>query len=126
MRRVVENPCIAWDVTCGTKRKPFLYLVPKMAQITYCTVFFLRRLMGESIAIDGEGVKPIEDEGVNEGVKALLSAIRDSPGKRANELAVLIGKGVKSVERQVKTLRDSGKIEFRGAPKNGGYFVKKA
>lgn len=64
----------------------------------------LLRLMGESITIDGEGVK------------ALLSAIRDSSGKRANELVVLIGKSVQSVERYVKTLKDSGEVEFRGAP----------
>lgn len=81
----------------------------------------LLRLMGESITIDGEGVKPMEDE----GVKALLSAIRGSPGKRANELVVLIGKSVQSVERYVKTLKDFGKVEFRGAPRNGGYFMKK-
>ncbi|MBR7168717.1 MAG: hypothetical protein IKD33_07900, partial [Bacteroidales bacterium] len=47
----------------------------------------------------------------------------DFPGRRANELAVLIGKSVQSVERYVKTLKDAGKIEFRGAPKNGGYYA---
>lgn len=44
--------------------------------------------MGESIASGGEGVKLMDDEGVNEGVKALLPAIRGSSGKRANEPAV--------------------------------------
>lgn len=81
----------------------------------------LLRLMGQSIALD-EGVKLKNDEGVNEGVKLLVSVIRANPGKRANELAVLIGKSVPSVERYIKSLKDSGKIEFRGAPKNGGYF----
>ena len=81
----------------------------------------LLRLMGQSIALD-EGVKLQKDEGVNEGVKLLFSVIRTNPGKRANELAVLIGKSVQSVERYIKSLKDSGKIEFRGAPKNGGYF----
>lgn len=42
--------------------------------------------MGESIASGGEGVKSMDDEGVNEGVKALLSAICGSSRKRANEL----------------------------------------
>lgn len=82
----------------------------------------LLRLMGESIAID-EGVNEGKGEGVNEGVKTLFKAVVDFPGRRANELAALIGKSVQSVERYVKTLKDAGKIEFRGAPKNGGYYA---
>ena len=56
-------------------------------------------------------------------MNALLNVIATDPGKRANELATLIGKSVQTVERYVRTLKDSGKIEFRGAPKNGGYFA---
>lgn len=84
----------------------------------------LLRLMGESIALD-EGVKSASDEGVNEGVNQLLSLIAANPGKRANELAVLVGKSVQTVERYVKSLKERGEIEFRGAPKNGGYFAIK-
>ena len=65
----------------------------------------------------------VDDEGVNEGVRTLLAVIRSTPGKRANELVTLIGKSVQSVERYIKSLKDAGKIEFRGAPKNGGYFA---
>lgn len=82
----------------------------------------LLRLMGQSIAIDDEGVNRGNDEGVNEGVNVLLDVIRENPGKRANELAGLIGKSVQTVERYVKALKDAGRIEFRGAPKNGGYY----
>jgi len=82
----------------------------------------LLRLMGRSIALDEEGVKRKSDEGVNEGVKILLDVIRTNPGRRANELATLIGKSVQSVERYVKALKEAGAVEFRGAPKNGGYF----
>lgn len=42
---------------------------------------------------------------------------------RENELALLIGKSIQTVERYVKALKRTGKIEFRGAPKNGGYYV---
>lgn len=84
----------------------------------------LLRLMGESIAIEDEGVNCKKDEGVNEGVKILLKVIQANPGKRANELASLIGKSVQTVERYVKTLKGKGKIEFRGASKNGGYWSK--
>ena len=72
-----------------------------------------------NVADSVEGV----NEGVNEGVKSLLAAIRKNPGKRTNELALLIGKSVQTVERYVKELKGAGDIEFRGAPKNGGYFV---
>jgi len=83
----------------------------------------LLRLMGQSIEIADEGVNPQVNEGVNEGVNLLLAAIRQNPGKRANELATYIGRSVQTVERYVKTLKNAGKIEFRGAPKNGGYFA---
>jgi len=83
----------------------------------------LLRLMGQSIALNDEGVNTQLNEGVNEGVNQLLSVIRANPGKRANELATLIGKSVQSVERYVKILKDGGEIKFRGAPKNGGYFA---
>ena len=83
----------------------------------------LLRLMGESISLDDEGVKRERVEGVSEGVKMLLDVIRAHPGKRANELATLIGKSVQTVERYVKALKDGGQVEFRGAPKNGGYWV---
>ena len=83
----------------------------------------LLRLMGVSIALDDEGVKRERVEGVSEGVNMLLDVIREHPGKRANELATLIGKSVQTVERYVKALKAGGQVEFRGVPKNGGYWV---
>ena len=70
-----------------------------------------------------EGVSEGVNEGVSEGVKILLAVIRKNPGKRSNELSLLIGKSVQTVERYVKELKGAGDIEFRGAPKNGGYFA---
>lgn len=75
-------------------------------------------------ASEDEGVKCDKDEGVNEGVNNLLTVITAYPGKRANELAILIGKSVQTVERYVRTLKDSGRVEFRGAPKTGGYYCR--
>lgn len=83
----------------------------------------LLRLMGQPVALDDEGVSLKNCEGVNEGVTALLGIVRANPGKRANALAPLVGKSVQTVERYVRALKDAGKIEFRGAPKNGGYFA---
>lgn len=82
----------------------------------------LLRLMGQSIALDDEGINPVSGEGINEGINLLATVIAANPGKRANELATLIGKSQQSVERYVKALKDGGRIEFRGSKKTGGYY----
>ena len=59
--------------------------------------------------------------GVNVGVK-ILDHICQNPGCRANTIAEALGVTRRTVERHIRNLRNQGKIEFRGAPKNGGYF----
>ena len=105
-----------YEATGHAKAYDFLYDIAKDKPVSESP-------LGQSIAIGDEGVNAQSHEGVNEGVNLLLTAIRQNPGKRANELATYIGKSVQSVERYVKTLKDAGKIEFRCAPKNGGYFA---
>lgn len=83
----------------------------------------LLRLMGESIQLPRDGVNEGESDGVNDGANLLFETICHYPGKRANELATLVGKSVPSVERYVKSLRTAGMIEFRGASKTGGYYA---
>ena len=55
---------------------------------------------------------PVEgvNEGVNEGVKFLFADIRKNSRKQTNELALLIGKSVQTVERYVKKLKDAGNV----------------
>jgi DNA-binding MurR/RpiR family transcriptional regulator len=50
--------------------------------------------------------------------------VEKNPGLRSKDLAALTGKSIPTISRFLKSLKDNGKIEFRGAPKNGGYFVK--
>lgn len=50
--------------------------------------------------------------------------ISKNPGKKASELNEQINKSVASTERYLKTLREHGLIEFIGAPKTGGYYIK--
>ena len=50
--------------------------------------------------------------------------VEKNPGLRSKDLAALAGKSIPTLSRFLKSLKDNGKIEFRGAPKNGGYFVK--
>lgn len=45
-----------------------------------------------------------------------------NPGINRKRLAALCGLTVKTIGRQVKLLSDQ--IEFRGAPKTGGYYAK--
>ncbi len=66
------------------------------------------------------------NEGVNEGVRTLYSLIQKNIGKRAPFFAKKAETSVKNIERWLKQLKDEEKIEFRGAPKTGGYYVKTA
>lgn len=61
--------------------------------------------------------------GVNVGVNDLLQIIMDNPGINAKQLHTYFDVTDRTVERWLKQLREEGKIEFRGAPKIGGYFV---
>ena len=73
------------------------------------------------IASNGDSRHPTAEFRVN----VLLDVIRANPGKRANELASLIGKSVQTGERYVRALKVDGSVEFRGAPKTGGYYCLK-
>ncbi len=68
----------------------------------------------------------ISDVGVNVGVNVgvkILEYIRLNPGCRANVIAEAVGTTTRTVERHIRQLREQGKIEFRGAPKTGGYYI---
>jgi len=68
-------------------------------------------------------------EGVNEGVLSelqyLYNTIVNNEAKKAVELKGLINKSLATTERYLKILKEQGYIEFRGAPKIGGYYIKK-
>lgn len=74
-----------------------------------------------------EGVNVADIVGVSEGVNAelrkLIALVDVTPGMNAKQLAAAIGKGHSTVERYLKTLRENRLIEFRGAPKDGGYYL---
>lgn len=60
---------------------------------------------------------------VSGGVTELLEFIQTNPGLRANELSKHIDTPLRTVQRWLKQLKDENKIEFKGAPKTGGYVV---
>lgn len=64
------------------------------------------------------------DGGVNGGVNELLQLIQSSPGVQISEVMQKLKVSRRSIERWLKQLREQGIIEFRGAPKTGGYYMK--
>ena len=65
--------------------------------------------------------------GVNGGVnelEAVYSYIRQHPGLRANAIALAMSLPKRTLERHLRQLKNASRIEFRGAPKTGGYYCK--
>ena len=65
--------------------------------------------------------------GVNQGggvnsKEGLLEIITKTGGLNVTELAERIKLSIRTVERHIRSLKLEGKIEFRGAPKTGGYY----
>ncbi len=63
--------------------------------------------------------------GINEGVNSLYGLVKKYPHKKTPFFAQELGTSIKNIERWIKQLKEANKIEFRGAPKTGGYYVKK-
>jgi Transcriptional regulators len=62
-------------------------------------------------------------EGVNAEHRKLIALVDVTPGMNTKQLAAAIGKRHSAVERYLKTLCENRLIEFRGAPKDGGYYL---
>ncbi len=57
-------------------------------------------------------------------VEQLVSFIRRHPGsKRQDIMAALPGISPRMLDRHLQTLRESGRIEYRGSRKTGAYFI---
>lgn len=74
-----------------------------------------------------EGVIEGVTEGVTEGVKERMSAIvallSKQQGLRISHMALDLNVPDKSLERYIKQLKEAKIIEFKGAPKSGGYYL---
>ncbi len=60
----------------------------------------------------------------DEAVRRIYTGIKQNPGIRKPYLLKIVKTSRATAERAIAQLRESGKIEFRGAPKTGGYFCK--
>jgi ATP-dependent DNA helicase RecG len=76
-----------------------------------------------SPTVSDEGVSEGVSEGIPEGVNRLLAFVRQYPGLRTPQISAAMDVPVKTLERWIKILRFGGKIEFRGSPKTGGYWI---
>ena len=52
----------------------------------------------------------------------ILSEIQTNPGINTPALASMLNLSLRTAQRHLHALTESGKIEFRGARKNGGYY----
>ena len=59
---------------------------------------------------------------VVESDNPLLDFILKHPGCRSNQIAEALNIPLRTLQRELSRLKAAGQIEFRGAPKNGGYF----
>ena len=62
--------------------------------------------------------------GVNGGVKTLLIYLQANSGLSARQISENLNLSRRTTERWLKQLKEQDKIEYRGTPKNGGYFAK--
>lgn len=62
--------------------------------------------------------------GVNGGVKILLEYIKAHPGQKTAQIQKAVNLPQRTLERHLKQLKDTDKIEFQGSPKTGGYYAK--
>lgn len=63
--------------------------------------------------------------GVNSELERILGLLKQFPGINANQLANQIpDKTKRTIERQLAVLKANNSIEFKGAPKSGGYYLK--
>jgi len=62
--------------------------------------------------------------GVNVGVNEVLTFINNNQPTKAKNIAEYFDVTQRTIERYLKQLKDNNQIEFKGATKTGGYYVK--
>jgi len=54
----------------------------------------------------------------------ILKVISDKEGLSARDIIKLTGKSLRTIMRYIDILKKENKVEYRGALKNGGYYIK--
>lgn len=74
------------------------------------------------VGVNG-GVNGGVSGGVSGGVNDILVLIENNPGINVSSIKSLLNIPQRTIERWINQLKKENKIEFKGAPKTGGYFV---
>ncbi|HJJ48319.1 MAG TPA: Fic family protein [Methanocorpusculum sp.] len=82
----------------------------------------LLRLIEGSVSEFPDAVYSAGSERINERINTVYSIISEHPGINTNVITELYGKSIAAVNCEIAKLKTAGRIEFRGAKKNGGYF----
>ena len=62
--------------------------------------------------------------GVNVGINEILDFISKNSGLSAVQISQNLGVPLRTVQRQIKELKDKNYIEYKGSKKTGGYYAK--
>ena len=73
---------------------------------------------------NGAAVNEVVNEVVSEVVNQIYLAIKSNPGVRKPQLLKIVATSRATAERSIAKLQHLNKVEFRGAPKTGGYYCK--
>jgi DNA-binding transcriptional ArsR family regulator len=97
----------------------------------YLNRFFGNLILGENNVLKNRELLALSEAvasanvGVNVGVKsAVLAQLKERPDLSAKELATLLGKTPRTVERHIKALREQGLLIRVGADKGGHWEVR--
>lgn len=93
-----------------------------IAERIIATQMDLLRLLNDGGVNSVDGGVNRADGGVNLE-KRIVDAISHHPGINTPALAAMLQTSLRTTQRHLKSLSDAGRIEFRGAPKNGGYYT---
>ena len=81
--------------------------------------------MGADEAVEShETINETANETVNETVRAVEEVIVANPGVKIIAIVAKTGKSRATVTRALATLKERGKIVYRGSDKTGGYYSK--
>jgi ATP-dependent DNA helicase RecG len=100
----------------------------------YLTRKAIKLIDGVSDGVN-DGVNKLIDDGINDGlidgvsdgvrveIMKIVELIMIKEGPNALDITSKRGKSKPSIERYLRTAKEVGIIEFKGAPKTGGYFL---
>ena len=119
----------AFYLTTGIEKYGSGFIRIRQALADYPEVQFQVEEISGGISITFSKSDPTMGEGVSGGVSGgvnnienLFQMIAMNPGVNTAALVEQSAKPKRTIERWLKQLKGQGQIEFRGAPKTGGYF----